>query len=320
MIAVVFGISQILAQSLPKVTNIQYWIDDNHTAPIVSTQMEFDIDCKSMSPGLHFMNYRVADDNGSYSGLYQHAFLKLQALNHAVSIDSLQYWWDNMTANATVCPYSGEQFSLSTDALPYGLHSFNYRVMDNAGRWSQSRSHYFYRGEALDSARIVSYSYWWNDLTSDIVTREFEQPVSTVIINETLNVPEKARTDFAGHYTAIFSFYLTDNLGRSTFMSTNVTYPDNDAPVTDIDADNYVASSTVKITWNEKTNDLMGDYNVYFSKDGGPFVLWLPDTKSTSATFKGERGSRYVFTVTGRDALGNRETYDETKCVSVIFE
>ncbi len=133
-------------------------------------------------------------------------------------------------------------------------------------------------------------------------------------------MPEEARTDFAGHYTATLNLIFTDNHGRSRYLSSDIEYPDNDAPVTDIDADKYVTTSTAKLTWVESTNDKMGDYNVYYSKDGGPFLLWLPDTQLTTATFKGERGSVYVFTVTGRDAFGNREEYDETKCVSVTFE
>lgn len=99
-------------------------------------------------------------------------------------------------------------------------------------------------------------------------------------------------------------------------------YPDDDAPVTDIDASSYLASASsgAKISWIEKSNDKMGDYNVYVSKDEGPFYLWLPDTTETNSTFRGKAGSTYRFTVTGRDAFGNREEYDETKCVSVTFE
>lgn len=98
--------------------------------------------------------------------------------------------------------------------------------------------------------------------------------------------------------------------------------PDFGSPITDIDADSYLVSSAsmVRLNWKEKSNDNMGDYNIYYSKDNGPYMLWLPDTKLTTATFKGEKGSIYLFTVTGRDAFGNREVFDETKCVSVKFE
>lgn len=225
-----------------------------------------------------------------------------------------------MHDNAVIAPYTADQFVLSTNALPYGLHSLKYRVRDDAGRWSDLQSHYFYKGEALDSARIVSYSYWWNDLADKVVTKALATPAATFALDEDMTVPDEARTGYAGHYTATLNIAVTDNRGRVAFVQTNVAYPDNDSPVTDIDADKYVTSSTVKLTWTESSNDKMGDYNVYYSKDNGPFVLWLADTKLTTATFKGERGSMYIFTVTGRDAFGNREEYDETKCVSVTFE
>ena len=276
--------------------------------------------CSDLPTGYHTLHYRVLDSQGHYSALQEHGFLKLAPVTVATAVASIQYWWDDSHSNAVTVPYTSDEFVLPTAALPVGLHSLKYRVKDNAGRWSECRSHYFYKGEVLDPATVVSYSYWWNDLTDKTVTKRIEEPSATFVLDEDFTVPEEARTGYAGHYTATLNVLVTDNRGRSSFTVSNVEYPDNDAPVTDIDADKYVATSTVKLTWEESTKDKMGDYNVYVSKDNGPFLLWLPDTKQTSATFRGVRGSTYLFTVTGRDAFGNREEYDETKCVSVTFE
>lgn len=320
LIAAVMGVCPILAQEDLQIASLQYWIDNNHAAASESTKLEFCIDCASLAPGLHTLHYRVVDNKGHYSALQEHGFFKVSPVETATAVTSLQYWWDNLTQNTVTIPYNAEEFVLSANVLPVGLHSLNYRLKDNAGRWSELRSHYFYKGEARDSARIVSYSYWWNDLDDQVITRQLEQPVATFVLDENFNVPQEARTDYAGHYTATLNIVITNNHGISSYLTSNVEYPDNDAPVTDIDADKYVSSSTITLTWTESTNDKMGDYNVYVSKDNGPFMLWLPDTKQTTATFKGERGSVYLFTVTGRDAFGNREPYDETKCVSVTFE
>lgn len=320
LIVVFVGVIQAFGDVGDSTMQIQYWIDDDIQKGNVSSVSEFDIDCSDLSTGLHTLHFRLSDSNGRKSALYEHGFIKLSVPNPANTISVLQYWWDDMHANAVIAPYTDEEFVLSADALPYGLHSLKYRVKDDAGRWSDLRSHYFYRGEVLDSAKITSYTYWWNDLKENKTTVKLDDPSAVFELNESFVVPEEARTDFAGHYTATLNFLFTDNHGRSTHLSSDIEYPDNDAPVTDIDADKYVTSSTVKLTWVESTNDKMGDYNVYYSKDGGPFLLWLPDTQLTNATFKGERGSVYVFTVTGRDAFGNREEYDETKCVSVTFE
>lgn len=305
-----------------KIDYLQYWLDDKleNAVTIPYTPDQFVVSANSLPTGMHTLHYRVADSEGRYSALQEHGFYKLPSDKSSEKIDSLQYWWDDMHQNAVTAPYSPDQFVLSTNALPYGLHSLKYRVKDDIGRWSDLHSHYFYNAGAADTAKIVSYTYWWNDLEDKAVTTTLSTPAAIFTIDEGMSVPEEARTSYAGHYTATLTITFTDNRGRMTYVSANVAYPDNEAPVTDIDADNYVASTSVKLTWTEKTNDEMGDYNIYYSKDNGPFVLWLADTKDTSATFKGERGSMYIFTVTGRDASGNREEYDETKCVSVTFE
>lgn len=320
LIAAAIGVCPILAQDDLQIASLQYWIDDNHAATSVSAKMEFNINCASLASGLHTLHYRVADNKGHCSALQEHGFFKVAPIDTATEVSSLQYWWDDLPQNAVTVPYSADAFVLSTNTFPVGLHSLNYRVKDNAGRWSELRSHYFYKGEVRDSARIVSYSYWWNELTDSIVTRQLEQPVVFFELDDEFTIPQEARTGYAGHYTATLHLVITDNRGMNSYLTSNIEYPDNDAPVTDINADKYVSSSTVNLTWKESTNDLMGDYNVYVSKDNGPFILWLPDTKQTKATFKGESGSIYLFTVTGRDAFGNREPYDETKCVSVTFE
>ncbi|MDE5881013.1 MAG: fibronectin type III domain-containing protein [Muribaculaceae bacterium] len=319
LIAVVVSIAKVYSDDL-QINSIQYWVDNNYTTATVSSDLEFDISCESLSPGFHILHYRIADNRGKYSALKEYGFLKVEHQSLATSVDSLQYWWDDLHQNAATAPYQSEEFTLSTTALPTGLHNLKYRVKDNTGRWSGCHTHYFYKGEQTDSARIVSYSYWWNDLSDNKVTQQIETPTSSISIDQDFSVPEEARTNFAGHYTATLNIVIKDNHGRAIYLSSNVEYPDNEAPKTDIDADRYVASSSVNIKWTESTEDKMGDYNVYVSKDNGPFLLWLPDTKQTSAIFKGVAGSVYLFTVTGRDAYGNREEYDETKCVSVTFE
>lgn len=322
LIAVAVLAFPVLADDELQISGVQYWIDNNHSAAVSESSGEFKVDCSGLSTGLHLLHLRVKDSKGNYSPLYEYGFLKAAVSEVADSIQSLQYWWDDNKENAITAPYTSAGFTLSANALPYGLHSLKYRVKDNAEKWSELHSHYFYREEVADSARIVSYSYWWNDLAENVKVCKIENPSSTFVIVEDLKVPEEARTGYAGHYTATLNLCIADNRGKMVYLSSNVEYPDNDAPVTDIDAASYIASSSdgVKIIWEEKSNDKMGDYNVYVSKDGEPFYLWHPDTKETNGLFRGEAGSMYRFTVTGRDAYGNRENYDESKCVSVTFE
>ena len=59
------------------------------------------------------------------------------------------------------------------------------------------------------------------------------------------------------------------------------------------------------------------DYNVYVSEDNAPYVLWMPNTTKTSASYNGKLGKSYRFTVTMRDKDGHVEKYNEKKCVIV---
>ncbi len=322
-VAFLIGLNILFAGDDLRIASVQYWIDDDLTnSATVSDTLGFEVDCSALSSGLHTLHYRVADSEGHYSRLHEHSFFKIPKINKPTEVVTLQYWWDDSHENAVSGPYTSEEFTLSTDALPMGLHSLKYRVKDNVGRWSECKSHYFYKGEVTDSAKIVKYSYWWNDLKNDMTVTKLETPASTFILDEDLTVPENARTNFAGHYTATLNVSFIDNHGKIIMLSADVKYPDNEAPSTDIDADAYFgsASTGVRISWKDLLDDEMGDYNVYVSKDNGPFYLWRPDTKELNAIFKGESGSTYRFTVTGRDAFGNRENYDESKCVSVTFE
>ena len=61
----------------------------------------------------------------------------------------------------------------------------------------------------------------------------------------------------------------------------------------------------------------MRDYNVYYSENNQPYMLWLPNITRTNAVFRGKEGSTYRFLVTARDDKGNNEAMEESKAVKV---
>ena len=78
------------------------------------------------------------------------------------------------------------------------------------------------------------------------------------------------------------------------------------------------SENTLKLGWKAMYNKYdIEDYNVYVSENNKPFVLWMPNTTATSATFKTKEGVSYRFMVTARDKAGNMEKYDETKCITI---
>src|SRR6267143_6760196 len=54
------------------------------------------------------------------------------------------------------------------------------------------------------------------------------------------------------------------------------------------------------------------DFTVFVSDNGGPFVAWLTNTPTTSATFPGQLGHSYAFYSIARDIVGNVETAKTT--------
>jgi uncharacterized protein YjdB len=82
----------------------------------------------------------------------------------------------------------------------------------------------------------------------------------------------------------------------------------------------YSGDTTITLEWNALYyKDAVSDYNVYVSEGSEPFVLWLPNTTKQTATFKGRVETIYRFCVTTRDTSGNREAFDESKCIEVKF-
>lgn len=308
------------------VDKAQFWIDnrtDVQTLSISGDSLEYVFDAKGLSRGIHTFNIRVCDNLGHFSPLSSQPFFvdRLDADRHT-AVTAYEYWFDNDVLSRTAGAVDSAEFALSiaTDRLKSGPHFINYRVKDNLDYYSPVERFLFYKPDKTATG-IVSYSYWWNDRTDSIAKVDLDSVSATVDIEKTLVVPAYARTDYAGHSLATLNVIVTDDLGfSSAALAVDVEYPDIDAPETDIDADSYSVRSSVTLTWKELTGDDVAAYNVYVSENGGPFYLWLEDVTSTTATFKGHLGSVYRFTVTARDTWNNSEKYDESKCISVIFE
>ncbi|MEM2704751.1 MAG: hypothetical protein QXR45_16520 [Candidatus Bathyarchaeia archaeon] len=64
-----------------------------------------------------------------------------------------------------------------------------------------------------------------------------------------------------------------------------------------------------EVCWTGSDEDSgIKEYTIWFSKDGGPWVVWFPLTRETSAVFTGEPGHTYAFYSIAHDNVGNVET------------
>lgn len=308
------------------VVNCQYWIDsgDRQEIAVDGEQVEFQVDASMISEGLHTLNFHVMDSKGFYSPLQTWLFFRnaLNVNNVENKTASMEYWFDDKANVIQVYMSLNDTIDISIDVTPlkYGLHTLNYRVKDLLGNYSSTHTWIFYKSEPK-ATKICWYKYWWNNNEDKAVTENVEYDGEEYIFDMELTVPEYAMTDgFTANSIARFHIVFGDDLGNvSNVEWADVAYPDITPPISSIIADKEQVNESVIVKW-QANEDYIEDYNIYYSENDQPFVLWLSNTITETATFKGRAGSSYRFTVTARDKSGNREHLDENKFVKVVFK
>lgn len=320
-----FYVSERKANKETKVLQGEYWIDGNGKQEIAISgeQVSFVLDASGVGEGMHTLNYRVKDNEGMYSPLQTWIFMKNAQRDTTIvnKTASMEYWFDDKSNVLQTYMSFNDTISFSVDASPLksGLHTLNYRVKDILGNYSRTHTWAFYKTEPK-ATRISWYKYWWNNNEDKAVMENVESEEAEFVFNKELTIPTYAMTDgYSNSSIARFHIVFGDDLGNVTNIEwVDVSYPDVLPPVSVIEADKELANESVTLKLSV-TNDQVEDYNIYYSENDQPFVLWLPNTTKETATFKGKPGATYRFTVTARDKAGNRELLDESKNVKVIF-
>lgn len=309
-----------------KIIQGEYWIDNNEKQEIAidNDQIAFVLDASKVNEGMHTLNYRVKDNEGKYSPLQTWIFFK--DVHHDTSVvnktASVEYWFDDKSnvLQSHIAFKDTIEFSVDATPLKTGLHTLNYRVKDVLGNYSQIHTWAFFK-TGNKPTKISWYKYWWNNNEDKAVKENIENDDVEFIFNKELTIPVYAMTDgYSNKSIARFHIVFGDDMGNvSNTEWADVSYPDVIPPVSAIEVDKEQATESVTLKWYV-SNDQVEDYNIYYSENDQPFVLWLPNTNKETATFKGNAGTTYRFTVTARDKAGNRETFDDNKNVEVTFK
>lgn len=321
-----FFVNEMKKNKEVKIIQGEYWIDNNEKQEIAidNDQIAFVLDASKVNEGMHTLNYRVKDNEGKYSPLQTRIFLK--DAHHDTSVvnktASVEYWFDDKSnvLQSHIAFKDTIEFSVDATPLKTGLHTLNYRVKDVLGNYSQIHSWAFFK-TSNKPTKISWYKYWWNNNEDKAVKENIENDDVEFIFNKELTIPVYAMTDgYSNKSIARFHIVFGDDMGNvSNTEWADVSYPDVIPPVSAIEVDKEQATESVTLKWYV-SNDQVEDYNIYYSENDQPFVLWLPNTNKETATFKGNAGTTYRFTVTARDKAGNRETFDENKTVEVTFK
>ena len=307
---------------------VEYWLDgDRSSLSQVSTagdSIAFTVDASTLNEGLHTLYYRVKDKLNHFgpvsSWLFYRGELRDTTLVNGAKM--VEYWLDGDRSSLSQVSTAGDSIAFAIDAstLNEGLHTLYYRVKDKLDHFGPVYTWLFYKREPAKALKITWYKYWWNNHLDQTVVCPVEVDSSVFVLDLRLSLPEYIMNDgYSTNSTARFHIQFGDDAGHVSGVEwQDIKYPDVIPPISSIQADAEQTNESVALTWTAN-EDSIRCFNIYYSEDFQPFILWLPNTTQRSANFKGQKGSSYRFTVTAQDDSGNCEQLDDTKFISVYF-
>ncbi len=303
---------------------IEYWFNDLSSERVTETIKETGItlftNASNLKDGLHKIVYRISDNQGNWSIPSQWSFYRLPESFINDTVVTIEYWLDSgYDKPFSISAHSGVNlFDIETENLSEGLHTLTYRTKTKCGNYGNPGTWLFYKLSQTQKASGIQWcKYWWND-REDLATIEIFDPISNpLIFSKEIALPIYAQQ--RGTLTARLNIVFCDDLGAvSNAVYSDIEYPDIFPPVSQISVDSESVNESVNLSWSAEDEEL-SDFNIYVSENDLPYVLWLPNTTSTKAIYKGEAGKSYRFTITARDKSNNIEKFDASKYVKVLF-
>ncbi len=308
-----------------QLSRFQYWFDDNQSemteTSISGTKQTVNqsVDASQLREGIHILHFRIGDDQGLWSPLQQWVFFVKPLRNKgAKAINTVEYWLDTNAAErkSVVVNDNLWQQTIDVSDLSEGMHTLNYRFGDNYGDYGALQQAVFMKLQQK-ATQIKKLRYWWSNRTDLIEEVDAGQP--SFIYESLLAVPNYARQDpITDQGVARLNCIAIDDQGRqSAPFYQDVIYATG--PTLFADRYSQTVGSNVTLSWTYTDANGIKDYIVYYSKDKGPYVMYIPSTTANTVEFKGTKGV-YRFLVVARNNAGQRTNMDEEWTVVVTFE
>ena len=308
-----------------QLSKLQYWFDDNQSAMMEQTlsgtkqNINEAVDASGLREGMHTLYFRIGDTAGQWSPLQVWSFFVAPIRDKGAKvIKAVEYWIDNDLAKRKTTEVSGNTWQqvLDVSDLSEGIHTLNYRFVDNYDGYGPVSQAMFSKVQKK-ATQIKKLRYWWSNRTDMIEEVDADEPSFTY--ESLLKVPEYARQDgLTDKGMARFNCVAVDDQGRqSAPFYEDVIY----ATGPELTADKYTTTvgSEVKLSWTYTDANGIKDYIVYYAKDNGPYVMYIPSTNETSIEFKGTKGF-YRFLVVVRNNIGQRTNMEDEWAITVTFE
>lgn len=149
----------------------EYWIDNDiaakETGSITGYTLTQTIPATGLSPGLHWINYRLTDDAGGTGGIYRTHFYLLPSEANAAE---WQYWLDEDKTSMKTGTVTSATQALDIDlaGVAPGLHFFNYRCGMGNNEWGGVYRKPFYVTTNPLYAQVAQ--YWFDDDKTTVKT------------------------------------------------------------------------------------------------------------------------------------------------------
>ena len=303
---------------------VEYWMDDKlserNTTEINGQSVWIQtLDVSTLSEGFHTLNYRIKDSSEQWSPLLASSFFVAPLRDKgAKAIKAVEYWLDDNTAERKTTEVSGNtwQQALDVSDLSEGMHTLYYRFVDNYNDYSSVSQSVFFKTQKRAS-QIKTLRYWWGTYTDK--AEDVEVNDANYTYEALLTVPDYARQDLLTDLgVARFNCVAIDDQGRqSAPFYQDVIYATG--PRLKTNRYSQASGSSITLSWTYADANGIKDYIVYYAKDNGPYVMYIPSTNGTSIDFIGSKGI-YRFLVVARNNAGQRTSMDNEWSVLVSFE
>ena len=172
-------LATVAAHADVELAGYEYWIDSDYSTRIVSTSSQptisFDIDLSSQEQGIHILNFRARNSEGTWGSLKRMLYFIPESSSPDITLKGYEYWMDN-DVNSRIHSESSnteQVFSIDISQMTQGIHFFNFRAYNTEGDMGALKRFLCYFPEnANPDATVSRYEYWIDEDQSQKVVQD----------------------------------------------------------------------------------------------------------------------------------------------------
>ena len=172
-------LATVAAHADVELAGYEYWIDSDYSKRTVSKSSQqnisFDIDLSGQEDGIHILNFRAWDTEGTWGSLKRMLYFIPEASSPNITLKGYEYWMDD-DVNSRIRKESSNNeqvFSIDISEMTPGVHFFNFRAYNSEGDMGALKRFLCYLPEnANPDATVSRYEYWIDEDLSQKVSLE----------------------------------------------------------------------------------------------------------------------------------------------------